>query len=164
MPFSIARYHIDNTRHGIGAIQHRPRATEHLYTLNPFLVIEIGYMMGIDPGKLRLTVHHHEHSACPVATDSSHLDMPGAAVAHPETYDATLGDKQARDLSGNSGQHLSLTCGFKLTMADDRNRIRGKVTAHSLIGACHNHFIEDKVHGVRCLTIRGRHSYRQGDS
>lgn len=50
------------------------------------LVVEVGHVVGIYAGELRLAVDHHEHRARPVASDAAQFDMARSAVAHAETY------------------------------------------------------------------------------
>ncbi len=83
-----------------------------------FLVIEVGHMVGIYAGELRLTVYHHKCGAGLVAAYAAHLDMACSAVAYAEPEYAALCHEQAGDLSGDGGQQLCLSGGLQFFFAD----------------------------------------------
>ena len=85
----VTGYHIYHAAHGVGAVEHRPRAAQHLHFLHIFLIVEIGHMVGIYPCELRLSVNHHQHSAV-VAYSTDFYAAGTTVIAYTETKYAAL--------------------------------------------------------------------------
>ena len=103
---------VDDTAHGVGAIEHRGGSPQHFHVVHVFSGVEIGYVVGIDTGELRLAVHHHQHGVGRFSSYTSHLDAPGTSVADAEAEDIALGNEEAGYLRGDGGKQLGLPRGF----------------------------------------------------
>ena len=91
---------VDCPGHSIRAVKNRRRAAKYFNTLYILFIIEIGNVVGVYACKLGLSVEHHKHSACPVASDAAQFYVSGSAIApHSKSEYATLCHKQTRHLS-----------------------------------------------------------------
>ena len=103
---SVAGDHVEHASHRVGAVEHGGRSAQDLHSLDIFGAIEIGHVVGVDAGELRLPVDHHQHGIGGGASDSADLDAAGASVADSEAEDAALRDEQAGHLSGEGAEQL----------------------------------------------------------
>ena len=157
----IFSYDIYRSCHGIRSVKHGSGSAQHLDAVNIFLIIEIGDMMGIDSGELRLSVNHHKYSTGPVAAHTAEFYVTGSAVADSETENTALGDKQTRDHAGYSGKHLSLSRSLKLPVINDRHRVRQKILRHRAVTSCHDNLIEQsrRIPALRATHLKRRQTH-----
>ena len=101
----LARHDVDHTAHGVGAVEHRGGAAQHLHPLGHHRLVRVAYGVAEDALVLRMAVDEHHHAARRAAK-SAQADAPGGTVAHGVTHHGARRYEQSGHLLGKSGQHV----------------------------------------------------------
>ncbi len=104
--------------HGIWAVKHGRRTTDHLNLSHITRCICVGQRMSEYRCPLRLSVYHEEHLIAP--THSTDADSSGCSPGYTKTKDTAFGHKETRHMVRKYRENIRLCAFFNLVRIYDR--------------------------------------------
>ena len=119
----LPRDYVNHTSHGIRAVKHGSRATEHLHPVGQQRLVRVGNRMPENTGILGMSVNQH-HQLRRTAAQSPQRNSPGCSVRHPIAHHTPRSDKQPRHLLCKHRQKRRLKPLLNLFPVNHRNSLR----------------------------------------
>ena len=139
---------VDDTAHGIRAIEHRGRSAQYLHPLGHERLVGIGDGVSEDAGILRVAVDEH-HQPARAAAQSAQRDVPGSAARYAVTHDTPRGHEESGYLLGDYRQHRGLHALLDFFAVDDRDGEGQMPHVGFVAGTGHHHLVDmDWVGGI----------------
>ncbi len=136
---------IDDTPHGIRAIEHGGRTAQHLHPLGHQCLVTVGDRMPVDTVILRMTVDEY-HQLTTAASDAPQVDAPCGTAGDPIAQHGTAGDEESGHLLHGGGQDTCLILFCECLTTDDRDRHRQIAHVGGVTGTRHHDILQ--VHRV----------------
>ena len=116
-----ARHDIDDTTHGVRAVQHRSGAAHDLDPVGQHRRAGIGDRMPHQPHVLGMAVDQHQQTRCGTSADTAQRHLPGSPARNAVPHDAASRNEQSRNLLGQRRQQRRLESLGDLLPSDDGN-------------------------------------------
>ena len=134
---------VQHTAHRVRPIEHRGRASQHLYAVGHQRLVTVADGMPIDSVILRMAVNQHQH--LPRATrQATQVDTTRRTRRYAVAHHRARGHHQPRHLLHHRGQYARLLLFRQRLPHDDVHRIGQMAHVNGVARSRHHHFLQRK--------------------